>query len=129
PMSSIGVRGGRSRLPRSPDPAPARACSVRTATAVPPRIAGVSRRTGTILIRRLSGRMSIIAWVVYVSAAVPLSAATRAYRNTTLLHSVVWAWLAWLGWGLALVAADGRWDYAALCLIGCAGVAVLGARR
>jgi hypothetical protein len=52
-----------------------------------------------------------------------------------LAHALVWAIVAWLSWGLAFLVGDtertgvdpGR--YCALCLTGCAGVAVLGARR
>src|SRR5205823_2401254 len=73
---------------------------------------------------------------VVLTAGLPLFAAWRANRHTTLLQAVYWAWAAWAAWLLALVAlgqgdvedtALGR--HLALALTGCAGVAVLGARR
>src|SRR5881392_2851339 len=73
--------------------------------------------------------MALFGWLVYASAAVPLAAALRANRSTALFHAVVWAWLAWAGWGLALGWDAKPWGYLALGLTGCAGVAVLGARR
>src|SRR5262249_11165236 len=90
-------------------------------------------RTGTTRIRRLSRSMtppmSILDWMIYLSAAAPLGVATWANRRTSLLHTIVWTWFAWMIWGLALWAADRRTDYVALCLTGSAGVAVFGARR
>jgi hypothetical protein len=70
-----------------------------------------------------------------VIGLIPLYQGLRSVRRTTLVHSAYWALAAWLSWGLALLfgspeepALDvGR--YCALCLTGCAGVAVLGARR
>lgn len=60
----------------------------------------------------------------------PLARAGAANRATTLRSALGWAALAWSAWTGAL------WDegslllpYLALCLSGCAGVAVLGARR
>src|SRR5207249_767344 len=55
---------------------------------------------------------------------------------TSLLPSVAWLVVAWLTWGGLLAAAE-VWPgsrtpaarYLALCLLGCAGVSVLGARR
>src|SRR5438552_15204051 len=73
--------------------------------------------------------MSVLGWVLYASAAVPTLVAIRATRGTSLFHSVVWACLAWMTWGVALTAGDPDWDYAALCMTGCVGVAVFGARR
>jgi hypothetical protein len=67
-------------------------------------------------------------WLVFGSTAVPLAAALYANRSTSLLHAVVWTWLAWVGWGLALGSTAKAWIYAALGLTGCAGVAVFGAR-
>jgi hypothetical protein len=66
----------------------------------------------------------------------PLFLAWRANETTTLRSALVWAgcaWAAWLGLacaeaGFALVA-DAEVAYVALCLTGCAGVAVLDARR
>lgn len=77
-------------------------------------------------------------WVglVYFTGAYPLWRAWRANRQTSLLYAVYWTWASWLAWG-ALIFADelGLTNsicavcYLALCLTGCAGVAVLGARR
>jgi hypothetical protein len=63
--------------------------------------------------------------------------AWQANRRTSLSHAVCWLAAAWVAWGALLVSrspgdmAPG-FDlprYLALCLTGCAGVAVLGARR
>jgi hypothetical protein len=81
--------------------------------------------------------MQILYSVLFLSGAYPLWLAWRANRRTTLLQAVNWsaaAWLAWLG-AVTLTCADvdaGRREmgrYLALCMTGCAGVAVLGARR
>lgn len=66
---------------------------------------------------------------------IPLLSAIRANRGSSLMHALIWASIAWLAWTLvfALESADratvNPWRYAALCLVGGAGVAVLGARR
>jgi len=65
----------------------------------------------------------------------PLGLALRANRGTSLAHAILWAIAAWVAWGVAFALGNidepgmdaGR--YCALCLTGCAGVAVLGARR
>ena len=66
----------------------------------------------------------------------PLRRAWRANRATTLRQTVGWACCAWLAWvaaawvGAAWPGVDVRLSrYAALCLAGCTGAAVLGARR
>jgi hypothetical protein len=64
----------------------------------------------------------------------PLTLAWRSHRATSLTHALGWAIVAWLGWGMAILLGDVHaaldpWRYCALCLTGCAGVAVLGARR
>lgn len=61
----------------------------------------------------------------------PLGRAWRAARGTTVRHAVAWAACAWAAWvAAACLGADARLArYLALCLTGCAGVAVLGARR
>jgi hypothetical protein len=75
--------------------------------------------------------------LLILTGAWPLWRAWRGNRRTTLLQAVNWAaaaWLAWLG-AVALGGPDaspGQREtvrYLALCLNGCAGVAVLGARR
>jgi len=78
-------------------------------------------------------RMVLLALVV--AGLLPLSLAWRANRRTSLAHALLWANAAWLWWGVAFLVGDidqagmdaGR--YCALCMTGCAGVAVLGARR
>jgi hypothetical protein len=79
--------------------------------------------------------MSLVLTAMIVAGLVPLSLALWANRGTSLLHALIWALVAWLSWGLAFLCDDleragmqpGR--YCAVCLTGCAGVAVLGARR
>jgi hypothetical protein len=74
--------------------------------------------------------------VLVLTAAYPLWRAWTANRTTTLRHALGWAVAAWLGWVGALLAAglapaEGAVAarYGALCLTGCAGVAVLEPRR
>jgi hypothetical protein len=74
--------------------------------------------------------------LVFVTGFYPLLRACRACRGTTLTHALLWALAAWLAWCWAcyLFFADNRpnepiAEYLALSLTGCAGVAVLGARR
>jgi hypothetical protein len=71
-----------------------------------------------------------------LTAAYPFWLAWRANRRTTLLQAVNWAIGAWVAWLTALLsgmASSGAMAelsrYLALCLTGCAGMAVLGARR
>lgn len=82
--------------------------------------------------------MNAVHWVLgglIVVGMVPLTRAWQANRRTSLAHALLWTIAAWLSWGVAFVVGDpdaggidaGR--YCALCLTGCAGVAVLGARR
>ncbi len=61
----------------------------------------------------------------------PLWRAWRANRWTTLRHAIAWTAAAWAAWvGAAALGPDaGLARYLALALSGCAGVAVLGARR
>ncbi len=81
--------------------------------------------------------MQLLHGLIFLGSAYPLWLAWRANRRTTLLQAVNWAvaaWVAWLG-AVALCgaeAAPARREtvrYLALCVTGCAGVAVLGARR
>jgi hypothetical protein len=75
------------------------------------------------------------AFLVLLTGWCPLFLAWRANRRTTLIHPLCWASAAWTAWLLALLltAMDSETAklvrYVALCLTGCAGVAVLGARR
>src|SRR5262245_12244832 len=74
---------------------------------------------------------------LYLTGAYPLWRAWRANRRTSLFQAVHWMIAAWLAWGglLILEALEGAAPdhptarYLALGLTGCAGVAVLGARR
>jgi hypothetical protein len=66
----------------------------------------------------------------------PLAQALRANRRTTLRQPLLWtllAWAAWLGVAWSRVwrpeVEEPSAAYLALCLTGCAGIAVLGARR
>jgi hypothetical protein len=81
--------------------------------------------------------MATASCLLLLSAAYPLWLAWQGNRGTSLLHAVGWAILAWAGWGGVMVVgalsgpvpglAPAR--FVALALTGCAGVAVLGARR
>jgi hypothetical protein len=79
--------------------------------------------------------MHLAAALFLLTGAYPLGRAWLANRRTTLAHALTWAALAWLAW-LGVAAAEARGlgvpvaaRYGAVCLTGCAGVAVLGARR
>jgi hypothetical protein len=78
-------------------------------------------------------RMRIVFAALIVAGLLPLILAWRSHRASSLAHALVWAIVAWLSWGLAFLVGAGAgvdpWRYGALCLTGCAGVAVLGARR
>lgn len=69
--------------------------------------------------------------MLLATAAYPLAKAWRANRGTSLVYAVLWVVAAWLAWLLAFAfGSDGTLGrYLALSLTGCAGVAVLGARR
>jgi hypothetical protein len=80
--------------------------------------------------------MDRAAALLLLTAAYPLGRAWLAHRRTSLVHALFWAALAWLAWlgvllgaALAPAGAGDAGRYLALCLTGCAGVAVLGARR
>jgi hypothetical protein len=80
--------------------------------------------------------MQLLAGLLLLSAALPLGRALARSRGSTLCYPLLWAWAAWLAW-LVVVGGGAFWPwcaaplhcYLALCLTGCAGVAVLGARR
>jgi hypothetical protein len=80
--------------------------------------------------------MQLLAAIVLLTAAYPLTIAWICNRFTTLRYALFWAAATWSIW--MVVAACGAiwpiWEgyfaqYLALCLTGCIGVAVLGARR
>jgi hypothetical protein len=81
--------------------------------------------------------MQLLCWFVFLLGAYPLWQAWQANRRTSLAQAVGWALAAWVAWGgLILVAIESgntevnpTASYLALALTGCAGVAVLGARR
>jgi hypothetical protein len=72
-------------------------------------------------------------WLVAILLLVaiwPWVKAWYASRQTSLGHALGWAMAAWLSWAWVLMEPLGEAArYLALCLTGCAGVAVLGARR
>jgi hypothetical protein len=74
--------------------------------------------------------------IIHLTSLYPLACAFRANRRTTLQHALGWTGAAWLAWGGVIVNAWRRPEehsaapsYLALALTGCAGMAVLGARR
>lgn len=80
--------------------------------------------------------MDELAAMLLLVGVLPLAKALRANRHTTLRQPLLWAlaaWSAWLGLGMSRIArpdaAERLPAYAALCLSGCPGIAVLGARR
>jgi hypothetical protein len=79
--------------------------------------------------------MIIVYALLTVAGLFPLARAWHANRATTLRHALGWAGVAWLAWAWALLGGEADAAgldpsrYVALCLTGCAGVAVLGARR
>jgi hypothetical protein len=81
--------------------------------------------------------MQLLHGLIFLSGAYPLWLAWRGNRRTTLLQALNWALAAGVAW-LGAVALGGpeagparreTVRYLALCVTGCAGVAVLGARR
>jgi hypothetical protein len=80
--------------------------------------------------------MNILAALLLLAGTFPLAKALRANRTTTLRQPLLWVFLAWAAWiGVAwirvlrLETEAALADYGSLCLTGCAGIAVLGARR
>jgi hypothetical protein len=78
----------------------------------------------------------MVCFLVLLTGVLPLWRAWRVNRRTSLLHAINWTICAWAVWCWALgITAWSSEDagflarYLALCLTGCAGVAVLGARR
>jgi hypothetical protein len=80
--------------------------------------------------------MHALVAILLSTAAYPLGLAWLKNRRCTLRHPLMWAWVTWLGW-MVVVGGGAAWPavdaplgrYLALCLTGCPGVAVLGARR
>lgn len=80
--------------------------------------------------------MRLVCGIFLLAGLYPLGLAWRANRRTTLRDALAWAVAAWAAWTAAAwwqilrAGEDGQLGrYVALCLTGCAGVAVLGARR
>ena len=80
--------------------------------------------------------MEIFAQIVLLTSALPILAAWGALRRTSLSHALAWtatAWAAWVVLAFSAAHLDGAsllgMRYLSLAMIGCAGVAVLGARR
>jgi hypothetical protein len=78
--------------------------------------------------------MTTVCAVLCLAGLFPLGSALRANRETSLLHAVCWGVVAWLAWGMAILADDvalppAAARHVALGLTGAAGIAVLGARR
>lgn len=67
--------------------------------------------------------------IAILIAGLPLAWAAWANRRTTLVHALAWAAAAWLAWIDDAATGSIVSRYVALCFTGCAGVAVLGARR
>jgi len=75
--------------------------------------------------------------LLFLPSCYPVWIAWQANRRTSLCHAVWWMIAAWAAWGGMMVCHMGTrpafgFDfprYLALCLTGCAGIAVLGARR
>jgi hypothetical protein len=73
--------------------------------------------------------MNVAAALLLLTGAFPISRAWWTHRRTPLVHALTWAALAWIAWEAAILSGQGGARYVALCLTGCAGIAVLGARR
>jgi hypothetical protein len=81
--------------------------------------------------------MRAILFLVFLTAGWPLARAWLANRRTALIQAIHWAWATWLAWLLTIALGETPANqtgveparYLALSLTGCAGVAVLGARR
>src|SRR6266446_829902 len=75
--------------------------------------------------------------LLFLAGTYPVWLAWQANRRTSLAHARYWMVAAWVAWGGFLFYHAGADTapglvlprYLALCLTGCAGVAVLGARR
>jgi hypothetical protein len=79
--------------------------------------------------------MNVVNFLVWLGGGLPIWRMLQANRQTSLKAATRWALAAWLAWGVTLALALGNASfpaeaaYLALCLTGCAGIAVLGARR
>jgi len=79
--------------------------------------------------------MSWLCLLLHATGAYPLRIAFRANRHTTLRAALVWTAAVWASWGVVFFLKASQpiehdvLRYLSLSLSGCAGVAVLGARR
>ena len=79
--------------------------------------------------------MQIVFTGLILVGLIPLARALWVNRGTSLTHALVWTIAAWLSWGVAFLLSNPEQAsmeparYCTLGLTGCAGVAVLGARR
>jgi hypothetical protein len=80
--------------------------------------------------------ITTILLLIFLTGFYPLGSALWASRRTTLFHAIVWALVAWIAW-IVVVFPEALYQdeaptlvrYLALGLIGCASMAILGARR
>jgi hypothetical protein len=74
--------------------------------------------------------MNVLPALAMLTGFCPLGRAFRANRTTTLSPALAWAAAAQLAWAATPLDPESlAVPYLALCLTGCAGIAVLGARR
>jgi hypothetical protein len=80
--------------------------------------------------------MQIVCVLIWLSGVYPLWQVRQANPQWSLLQGVYWMAAAWLTWGGPICLASSSsaqsaaaWTYLALVMSGCAGIAVLGARR
>lgn len=73
--------------------------------------------------------MTTFALVLLLSGGLPLGFALFVKRRTVLVHALLWSSASWICWLAFVVSSVAPLRYFALCLTGCAAVAVLGARR
>lgn len=78
--------------------------------------------------------MQVFVFLFMLTGVVPLASALVANRRHAIHHALIWAAFAWCTWltasaFLAFARDNSPLRYLALCLTGCAAIAVLGARR
>jgi hypothetical protein len=73
--------------------------------------------------------VATVAAVLALTAGYPLGRAWVAHKQTSIAHALGWATAAWIAWIAAVFVESVPLRYLAICLTGCMGIAVLGARR